>query len=127
MIRALINAGAQTAAFARLIGFTRILCRCLSTRRIDGTEQASRRPWITPGTCTSGFATGRSCRTLRTCWASPRSWSEISAIQTVIHLDQGVNRLRGPFRMPKLRVLSAWIPAWCSPLKRVTVLGQPAA
>ena len=40
---------------------------------------------------------------------SPRSWSEMSAIQTVIHLDQGVNRLRGPFRMPKLRVLSAWI------------------
>jgi hypothetical protein len=29
--------------------------------------------------------------------------------------------------MPKLRVLSAWIPAVWSPLKRVTVAGQPAA
>jgi hypothetical protein len=45
----------------------------------------------------------------------------------VIHLDQGLNCLRGPLRRPKLRVLSAWIPALWSPLKRVTVLGQPAA
>lgn len=45
----------------------------------------------------------------------------------VIHLDQGVNCLSGPKRLGKLRVLSAWIPALCSPLKRVTVLGQPAA
>jgi hypothetical protein len=42
-------------------------------------------------------------------------------------IDQGVNRLKGPLSLPKLRVLSAWIPALCSPLKRVTVLGQPAA
>jgi len=45
----------------------------------------------------------------------------------VIHLDQGVNRLKGPLSLPNWRVLSAWIPAWCSPLKRVTVLGQPPA
>jgi len=45
----------------------------------------------------------------------------------LIHLDQGVNRLRGPKWLRKLRVLSAWIPALCSPLKRVVVLGQPAA
>src|SRR5262249_8322779 len=45
----------------------------------------------------------------------------------VIHLDQGVNCFRGPISLPKLRVLSAWIPAVWSPLKRVSVLGQPAA
>ena len=45
----------------------------------------------------------------------------------VIPLDQGVNRLSGPASLGKLRVLSAWIPARWSPLKRVTVLGQPAA
>ena len=45
----------------------------------------------------------------------------------VIHLDQGVNCLSGPLSVAKLRVLSAWIPALWSPLKRVTVLGQPAA
>jgi hypothetical protein len=48
-------------------------------------------------------------------------WSRL-----VIHLGQGVNFLRGPKSLGKLRVLSAWIPALCSPLKRVTVLGQPA-
>src|SRR5215468_11459027 len=52
----------------------------------------------------------------------------MSAIQICdLYLDQGLNCLRGPLRMPKLRVLSAWIPALCSPLKRVVVLGQPAA
>src|SRR5215831_2631503 len=45
----------------------------------------------------------------------------------LIHLDQGVNRLSGPKCVRKLRVLSAWIPAVWSPLKRVVVLGQPAA
>jgi hypothetical protein len=45
----------------------------------------------------------------------------------VIHFDQGVKNLRGPLRSPNWRVLSTWIPALCSPLKRVTVLGQPAA
>ena len=45
----------------------------------------------------------------------------------VTHLNQGLKRLRGPLSAPKLRVLSAWIPALCSPLKRVTVSGQPAA
>ena len=45
----------------------------------------------------------------------------------VIHLDQGVNRLRGPLSLPNWRVLSAWIPALCSPLKRVIVVGHPPA
>jgi hypothetical protein len=37
------------------------------------------------------------------------------------------NRLKGPSRFGKLRVLSAWIPAVWSPLNRVTVLGHPAS
>ena len=44
-----------------------------------------------------------------------------------IHLDQGVKNLKGPLSLLNWRVLSAWIPALCSPLKRVVVLGQPAA
>jgi hypothetical protein len=42
----------------------------------------------------------------------------------VIHLDQGVNRLKGPLSLPNWRVLSAWIPAWCSPLKRLLCWGN---
>ena len=45
----------------------------------------------------------------------------------MIHLDQGLNCLRGPLGLANWRVLSTWIPALCSPLKRVTVAGQPAA
>src|SRR5215813_10728763 len=47
-------------------------------------------------------------------------------VRLVIRLDQGLNFLSGPSSLGKLRVLSAWIPALCSPLKRVTVSGQPA-
>src|SRR5262249_15107831 len=50
----------------------------------------------------------------------------IGDVRLVIRLDQGLNFLSGPSSLGKLRVLSAWIPALCSPLKRVTVSGQPA-